>query len=241
MSFWWVNWKNRCTGWDRSLVKWNMKRKRSPLKNSSVLRSIKWIFLAGMLGLFITGLAISPAVSARAGSDSDVQLHHPLLQQTEYPATSDPTYEPTYDPYPADNPTLTLTNTPTTTPATTGVQPSSTPGGPTATATITRTPTETATPAPNIFQTEDSEMGGSQVTPPAGETPSPTAVMTATQSLTPITSLTRNAPVNSAEKQNGFQVNWGMFWMGFALPVVAACGVVLYLLDRRPDLFRPKR
>jgi hypothetical protein len=250
--------ENRCTGYDRSLVKWDKEvsiiflaysgseRKQSPLKHSPDFRGIKWIFLAGLLGLFITGMAIHPAVNARAGSDSEAHagsgfkahagsgskalLLRPLQQQTDYPA------QPTQVLYPA------LTGTTTqVTPETTEGYPASTPEGPTLTATITNTPTETATPAPNTFQTEDSEMSGSKVTPPAGESPSPTAVLTATQSLTPTISASRTASLESAEKQDGFQVNWGMFWMGFALPVVAACGVVLYLLDRRPDLFRPKR
>jgi hypothetical protein len=199
---------------------------------------MKYILLAGLLGLLVTGLVFGPAIHVRAGSDSDAQLSHPLLQETDYPANT-----PTTEDYPVDTPTTEgyPAGTPSPQPNGTATLPTNPSALPTASETVTMTPTETATLPPNTFLTEDSEMGGSKVTPPPSETLAPTAVLTAAKGHTPVASMNHSARGVSAEKQNGFRVNWGMFWMGFALPVIAACGVVLYFLDRRPDLFRPKQ
>lgn len=102
----------------------------------------------------------------------------------------------------------------------------------------TAIPTSTLTLAPNLFQTENAEMGGAQTTPALTDTPAP--------SLTPYLSPTATQAVTAsampAEKPGGggFQMNWGMFWIGFSVPILAGCGLVLYLLDHRPDLFRPR-
>jgi hypothetical protein len=98
------------------------------------------------------------------------------------------------------------------------------------------TVTETVTLAPDAFRTEDAEMGGAQTTPLVTETFVPTKtpdqVLTATKTQLPAVT-----PA-AARKKGGFTPDWGMFWIGFAIPVLGACGIVLYLLDRRPDLFK---
>ncbi len=107
------------------------------------------------------------------------------------------------------------------------------------TATAAGTPTQTSTLPPDLFRTEDAQMNNAQTTQQVTETPgatftpydTPTVLKTQPQrTLTPV-----------VKKKEGFTPDWGMFWIGFSLPVLGACGVVLYLLDRRPDLFKRKK
>ncbi len=100
------------------------------------------------------------------------------------------------------------------------------------------TATSTATLAPNVFLTENSQMQGAQVTPVASETPGPTLTPYETPTVTKAASL--GAATSSNKKSGGPQVDWGLFWIGFSLPVLVGCGFVLYLLDRRPNLFKPR-
>jgi hypothetical protein len=102
--------------------------------------------------------------------------------------------------------------------------------------TAERTMTETSTLPPDVFRTEDSEMNNAQTTPLVTETPGPsiTPYYTPTGMKTP----SRSTSTPAVKKKGGFTPDWGMFWIGFSLPVLGACGVVLYLLDRRPDLFK---
>ena len=67
-------------------------------------------------------------------------------------------------------------------------------------------------------------------------TPSPTVSPTATSTVVPQVS----PEAAQEDEPERFQVDWGFFWIGFAIPILAGSGVVLYLLDRRPDLFRPR-
>jgi hypothetical protein len=98
--------------------------------------------------------------------------------------------------------------------------------------------TLTATLPPNVFRTEDSEINGSQATPALTETPGPTITNYVTGSVT----ATQLTPTRAVLKKSGpgFQIDWGMFWIGFSVPVLFASGVVLYFIDRRPDLFAQK-
>lgn len=83
-----------------------------------------------------------------------------------------------------------------------------------------------------------------QTQPPGAETitPSPMATgqTTAAVTATPAASAQVSAEAEPVNEPKGFQVDWGFFWIGFAVPILAGSGVVLYLLDRRPDLFRPR-
>lgn len=97
------------------------------------------------------------------------------------------------------------------------------------------TATETVTQAPDAFRTEDAEMGEAQTTPLVTETAAPTK--TPNQTLTVSKTLLPTPTPAAAKKDGGFTPDWGMFWIGFAIPVLVACGIVLYLLDRRPELF----
>jgi hypothetical protein len=98
------------------------------------------------------------------------------------------------------------------------------------------TPTTTATLPPNAFLTENAEISGGQVTPPPSATPGPT--ITVYISPTAPTRTPRPTGIPAGGAGGDGPVDWGYFSLGFAVPVVAACGFVLYLLDRRPDLFR---
>ena len=93
----------------------------------------------------------------------------------------------------------------------------------------------TLTLAPDRLATENAEMGDSQVTPPGSETPAPsiTPYVTGTQTVLP----SAVSPA-STKGGGGLNINWGLFWIGFSIPVLIACGGILYLLDRRPNLFR---
>ncbi len=66
--------------------------------------------------------------------------------------------------------------------------------------------------------------------------PSPTASATVTFTVFPQVS----PEAEQEDEPETFQMDWGLFWIGFAVPILASSGVVLYLLDRRPDLFRPR-
>lgn len=106
------------------------------------------------------------------------------------------------------------------------------------TPTIELTATETATMGPNVFGTEDAEINEALTTPQFTEAAAPSITPYFTPTITATkTPLPARTPA-AAKKNNGFTPDWGMFWIGFSLPVLGACGVVLYLLDRRPDLFR---
>ncbi len=101
------------------------------------------------------------------------------------------------------------------------------------------TPTITLTPTlpPNVFRTEDSEINGAKTTPMVTETPGPSATVYDTPTLTE-TSTPPEATQVVIPKKGEPNVDWGLFWIGFSLPVLGGCGVVLYLLDRRPDIFK---
>lgn len=101
------------------------------------------------------------------------------------------------------------------------------------TATVTNTPTL----PPDVFRTEDAEMGEVLVTPPGDATPAPTHTLINTATPTPTTTATPEPTVVAAVEEEGFQMDWGLFSIGFAIPILIGCGVVLYLLDRRPDFF----
>jgi hypothetical protein len=172
----------------------------------------------------------------------------PLAQATSYPV--DPTSTPNNGAYPGmtDTPSVGRTNTPVRTPTPTtagsgGTIPTATPvfGNPTdSIPSNTRVPegTGTGTSSPNLFQTEDAEMGGSQVTPSASETPGPT--ITPISSATPTQITPTTTPVVKKGLFQG-QVDWGMFWIGFSIPVLVCSGLVLYLLDRNPNFFRTRK
>ena len=104
------------------------------------------------------------------------------------------------------------------------------------------TPQPTATLGPtstmslDVLATENAEMSDSQVTPPGSETPAPS--MTPYQAITGTQTVLPSAESTVTAKDGGLAVDWGLFWIGFSIPVFAACAGILYLLDRRPDLFR---
>lgn len=153
----------------------------------------------------------------------------PLFQGTpDYPGPEQPTYTNGYD-APATSAPPGAEVTPQASP-TFGV-----PLTPTTAGTATMPPTL----PPDVFRTEDSEMNNSLTTPPVTETPGPsnTPYVTLTAQKT---QLHGTAAAAAARKKPPFVFDWGLFWVGFSLPVLASCGVVLYLLDRRPDLFKKK-
>jgi len=102
------------------------------------------------------------------------------------------------------------------------------------------TPEDTSTPAVNVFGTEDALMRDTLGTPASSATPAPSITPVNTQTA-PVTSTAQEAGAGTARENAGLQIDWGFFWIGFAVPLLAACGVVLYLLDRRPELFTPRR
>lgn len=173
--------------------------------------------LAGLAVLLVGLFFLAPALRVSADLRSQ-----PAFQTT--PGYQPPATEPSGgNSYPApQTPTLAGTAQ---TPA----------GSPEVTATLTLTPTQ----APNVFKTENSEMNGALATPALTETQSPSL----TPYLTPTITQTQTAQPSLAPIQtsgSGFPMDWGMFWIGFALPVLAGSGAVLYLLDHRPDLFRAR-
>jgi hypothetical protein len=99
------------------------------------------------------------------------------------------------------------------------------------------TVTNTPTLPPDVFRTEDAEMNQSMTTPVVTETPGPTMTLVAT----PTIMKTQRQPTPTlaiSKEKDTFHLDWGMFLAGFSLPVLGACGYILYLLDRRPELFR---
>jgi hypothetical protein len=188
------------------------------------------LFVIAALGL-AAAAPKSRALAAPGVGGLPADAPRPAQQATSYPAGGDVTDTPeSGGAYPAG------TNAPEET-ATEGPSPVFT-----ATAAVTAgptaTPTITGTPPPNVFQTENSEMGGSLVTPPASETPGPT--LTAVYTATALSGTAQPTQVASAGTTggSGFVVDWGLFWVGFSIPILFGCGMVLYLLDRKPSLFR---
>lgn len=194
----------------------------SPISNFRIRFGVL-VALMTLVGLGFS-LMPGPRVSAEAGDQ-------PAFQETSYPADNGDVTEPTagYDaPATEESPAQA---TPTTRP---------TNGTPAATISATlptslaETVTPSITPPPDVFRTEDSEMNGGLVTPPASETPGPTRTAVPSQTM----AATPTPRVSAAKAGQGFAVDWGLFWFGFSLPVLAGCGVVLYLLDHKPGLFR---
>jgi len=102
---------------------------------------------------------------------------------------------------------------------------------------ITATETVTATIPPDVFRTEDSEINQSMTTPVVTETPEPTITKYVTPTV--IKTQRQGTPTPPAAREKaGFSLDWGMFLAGFVLPVLAACGYILYLMDHRPELFK---
>lgn len=99
------------------------------------------------------------------------------------------------------------------------------------------TETPEPTSAVNIFATENAQMQDSLSTQAPSATPEPTITPanTATAVLTP----TLTVVVEASTGQNRFKIEWSYFWVGFAIPLLICCGVVLYLLDRYPNIFTP--
>lgn len=204
-------------------------------KIPEVLTSAKytWILrlglavVVGLIGLMPVLLYSAPVRADSSGLPVFQDTSYPGPEETivfptddeGYPGPEDP--EITVPPFVDPNETVTVTAT-----------------GPAQISTPIDTPTTgpTLTKAPDTLATENAEMSDSQVTPPGSETPAPsmTPFLTATGSQTILPAVGST----SSSKGGGLSINWGLFWIGFSLPVLIACGGILYLLDRRPDLFR---
>jgi len=192
---------------------------QKPAKPSRAVLAI-WVIL--------TVIAAGLLYYAPAVADSDVR---PLPQDGYQPPeeiTQEPSEDIGYQPPVEDTllPTLTLPVLPTVEVET--PFPSPTP----------ETPMPTDTLAPDVLETEGAEMSDSQVTPPATETPGPTITPYITETATHAAAVLSED--TGGEKSGGLAIDWGLFWVGFSIPVLLACGGVLYLLDRRPDLFRQR-
>ncbi len=185
--------------------------------------------LAGLAGLLVFVFSVVPGG----------QMHPALANAPDY-----------QDGYPVDTPTLPDSGYPAgatgTSPATagnstptssSGTRPAGTEPAESLTPSIEPTETITSTLKPDVFRTEDSEIGSSKTTPLVTETPGPTATAfgAPTETITPLPTRATQAAV---QKKDGVKIDWGLFWIGFSLPVLGGCGVVLYLLDRRPDIFK---
>lgn len=212
--------------------------------------------LVGLAGLLVLALQPDLPVRAEEAARQPLQNNYPAPNPTVgYDPPPDTGITPTLNPYPEGptNPTNTPPGAATQPPGNT-LQPTITRPVGTITQPAFQTPApgnETPSPTPNLsqtaemdaFRTEDAEMGGSRngtVTPPTPEG-TPTATLTITASPTE-GEVYRAAEANPKDGDgSGFEMNWGLFWIGFSIPVLGACGVVLYLLDRRPEFFRPKR
>lgn len=200
---------------------------------------------AGAAALMIVLLALLSG--AWMGKTAPARAERLYQDPTAYPGeeTLPPVASPTLGgEYPADTPPPNISATPS--PTLDPSQPTqptqatqTTPFAPDDTPQPAMSVTSMATDGPNTFLTEDAEMGAGNVTPPPSETPGPT--ITAYRSATPKTATARPARTAIARRANDDKVNWGLFWIGFSIPVLSACGVVLYLLDQRPDLFRPRK
>ncbi len=211
-----------------------MKGKKKALNSPRfwlVLRLNSALILAGILTFGVVAFV----AAAPNGQDPYSVSPHVMQQATAYP-------------YPSEEATLDNSGYPYPPPGATE-SPTASSGTPvfTLTPTAVVTPTETSTPTitstlpPDKFKTENAEMGASQVTPVETETPGPS--ITPYQSPTPAlsaTSLLQTTP-DGPKKSGGEPVDWGLFWVGFSVPVLAASGFVLYLLDRRPNFFRRSR
>lgn len=170
------------------------------------------ILIAGLAALVVVALLTLPVTRVSAEGD-----RQPLLQDT-----------PGYEPPPTDSAAGTAYPAPTT--GNPAQATATVAGSPVPTATQTLTPTL----APDVFKTENAEMGGARTTPALTETPAPSI----TPYISPTVTLTATVLAPAPLQAGGPAMNWGLFWMGFSLPVLAGCGLVLYLLDHRPDLFR---
>lgn len=200
------------------------------LASSRFYLIVRIILLTGLVGLVGWFLVVAPGQFARAEA-----LAAPAFQGTEYPfGTGDNPYPGITD-TPVSNSAATATKTKTFLPGTLAAQQTQTT---TSQPVLSVTVTLTATLPPNVFRTEDSEINGAQATPALTETPGPTITNYVTGSVT----ATQLTPTRAVLKKSGpgFQIDWGMFWIGFSVPVLFASGVVLYFIDRRPDLFAQK-
>jgi hypothetical protein len=179
-------------------------------------RSYRKILLAGLAAGFLALQAFFAAQASVQTSGSGVVL----LQETAYPADETEVIDGLY---PAESPTPRVGGG----------------GGPTPTPFIivleTPTPIPSVTAGPELARTEDAEILDSLASPVASASPWPS--ITPVNTLTAEVQLSPTVPVE-IDKKAGFYLDWGFFWVGFAIPVLAGCGAVLYLLDRRPDLFR---
>jgi hypothetical protein len=101
-------------------------------------------------------------------------------------------------------------------------------------------PTANLTSIATSILTETPVPGLASITPSVVTTDRATASPTPTLNTTPTIVPQLSPEAGMDGDQRGFKVNWGFFWVGFAIPFLAGSGIVLYLLDRRPDLFRPR-
>ncbi len=183
--------------------------------------------LIGLVGLSVIALQPDHHVRAEEAARPPVQDDYPVVTEPP-PFEGYPPGEVTEDPGPY--PVVTDETSPDETATLT----------PTATEQTITPPTPQDTPTPDLSRT--AEMGdartgtpGTPGTPTLTGTPSPTVQ----QTITPTEIALTGTPESGGA--GGFEMNWGLFWIGFSIPLVGASGVVLYLLDRRPELFRPKR
>ncbi len=95
-----------------------------------------------------------------------------------------------------------------------------------------RTSTE---PAKSLTPTVETTEALQPVTDTPVPSASATAFVTPTETMTPLPTKATQAVT---QKKDGLKIDWGLFWIGFSLPILGGCGIVLYLLDRRPDIFK---
>jgi hypothetical protein len=111
-------------------------------------------------------------------------------------------------------------------------------------------PVETVLPFGGYPAAEETGQSGGSLLPPDGGYPepgetqplvesNPTPAATQTPAAMP-TATQSTAAAGTGADRSGFQIDWSFFWIGFAIPLLAGSGVVLYFLDHRPDLFRPR-
>jgi hypothetical protein len=103
------------------------------------------------------------------------------------------------------------------------------------------TPLFSPTPPESKFATENAEMQDTIGTQYPSATTGPSITPADTQTAQGTLTTTVVAAAAQDSENFGLKIDWGFFWAGFAVPFLAACGVVLYLLDRRPELFRPRQ
>lgn len=193
----------------------------------SAIRVVSLAAVVVLAALLLFGIgALSSRVQAAEGS-RQVSLFQ------DYPPNDDP---PTSDPgYPVD-PTEPPPDEPY-------------PGSPTDTAPVPveDTPTQPAedTPIPANTPLPTEDITAPQTQPAAA---SPTASAASTQQALPTGTqtpdgrptelLTRPAVTLTPPPEQSGGIDWGLFWIGFSIPVLTASGVVLYLLDRQPTLLQ---